>query len=449
MDEQLTIGFDRNYTPSELNKEVRLQLESNFSVIWVEGEISNLSQPASGHSYFSLKDESSQLRCALFRQHRLKVRFELATGAQVRVRGRVSLYEARGDYQLIADRVELAGTGQLLQQFQQLKRQLSAEGLFDAGRKQRLPESIRQLAVVTSPTGAAVRDVLKVLKQRYPLVQVTVIPSVVQGEQAPRSLLRALQKAQDLPVDAVLLTRGGGSIEDLWAFNDEGLARAIAASRLPVVSAIGHEIDTTIADYVADHSAPTPSAAAAMLTPDREELFRRLQVKEKRLLTQVQARLERGWQRFDDFDRQLRRKDPRTRLQQAAQRLRSLGLRLPRTTQGRLHALAQELEKSRHGLRLHDPRQRLKGQLKALASTARRLQMASQSAQQSDRHRLGAAVAKLDALSPLAVLQRGYSLTTDEAGQVVHDASRVRAGSRIHTRLAKGELVSEVVDRSD
>ena len=449
MDEQLTIGFDRNYTPSELNREVRLQLESNYAVIWVEGEISNLSQPASGHSYFSLKDEKSQLRCALFRQYGVKLPFKLASGSQVRVRGRLSLYEARGDYQLIADRVELAGTGQLLQQFQQLKQRLAGEGLFDASRKQALPESIRQLAVVTSPSGAAVRDVLKVLAQRYPLVEVIVVPSVVQGEQAPRALQRALEQAQKLPVEAVLLTRGGGSIEDLWAFNDESLARAIVGSRLPVVSAVGHEIDTTIADLVADLSAPTPSAAAALLTPDRDELLRRLRVKEQRLSAQLRGRLERNWQRFDDLNRQLKRKDPRARLHQAAQKLNSLSLRLPRIAHGRLHTLSQGLAKSRQSLRVHDPRLTLKGQLRALTSIARRLQIWSRSNHQTHGFRLGQAVAKLDTLSPLAVLQRGYSLTTDDAGQVLHDASEIGAGSRIHTRLAQGELVSEVVDSSD
>jgi len=446
MDEQLIIGFDRNYTPSELNREVRLRLESNYAVIWVEGEISSLSQPASGHSYFALKDEKSQLRCALFRQHRLKVGCQLEAGMQVRVRGRLSLYEARGDYQLIADRVELAGEGQLLQQFEQLKRRLADEGLFAESNKRSLPKHLETLAIVTSPTGAAVQDVLKVLGQRYPLLRVIVVPSLVQGDQAPAALIKALERAQSLAVDAILLTRGGGSMEDLWAFNDEALARVIAASERPIVSAIGHEIDTTIADFVADASAPTPSAAAVMLTPDRAELMQRVQRHRQGLLTSLRASFQARAQQLDHAERRLRRESPTAQLQRMERRLGRARQRLPQISSGQLALLRHELANRNERLLRFDPVQQLKLAEQQFHGLRQRLNRLTETLRSAPTERLAKSVGKLDALSPLGVLARGYSITSSDDGDVLRSVADSAPGQQLRTRLLDGEIISKVIE---
>jgi exodeoxyribonuclease VII large subunit len=272
------------YSVSRLVRETRAVLEGSFPLLWISGEISNLAQPASGHIYFSLKDEIAQVRCAMFRMRRQQLRFQPANGQQVLVRARVSLYEARGELQLIVEHMEPAGEGALRLAFEQLKQKLGAEGLFDSDKKKPLPELPRQLGIITSPSGAAIRDLLSVLRRRFPALPVVLYPVQVQGTEAPRQIVRMLQLANRREeCDVLILSRGGGSLEDLQPFNEEAVARAIHASRIPVVSGVGHEIDFTIADFVADHRAPTPSAAAELVAPDRLAWRRQLQQLGQRL----------------------------------------------------------------------------------------------------------------------------------------------------------------------
>ena len=476
------------YTPSRLNREVRLHLEGGFPAIWIEGEISNLFRPASGHIYFTLKDQQAQLKCALFRNRNPYGRIRPEDGQQVLVRGRLSLYEPRGEFQLIADHLEPAGEGLLRRQFEALKRKLAAEGLMESARKRPLPRFPRHIAVVTSPTGAAIQDVISVIGRRYPPVRLTVVASAVQGPQAVPELLSGLAAAQSLGPDLILLTRGGGSLEDLWSFNDEALARAIADSGIPVVCAVGHEIDFCIAELVADQRAPTPSAAAELMVPDRMELLQRLSQLQRALISCTRSELERREQRYDRDRRRLERLDPRLRLQEANERLGQL-----RRWVGRCAAEAVRLSQLRwqgmdRRLRTRDPRQalltaqqqrqlltqrlvraaqlRLDHCRKPLQTTAHQLNRAAPlgivdrhtrgvvelrqrltrltgRGIQERRLQLDALHRSLAAVSPQAVLDRGYSMTTSAAnGQIVRNAMDVQPGDRLRTRLAQGTIDS-------
>ncbi|MCE3003094.1 MAG: exodeoxyribonuclease VII large subunit, partial [Xanthomonadaceae bacterium] len=327
---------DRNVlTPTTLNALARELIEGSFPLVWVEGELSNVARPASGHLYFTLKDAGAQVRGAMFKPRSTFLRFRPADGQRVLVRCRVSLYEARGEFQLIAEHMEEAGEGALRRQFEALKARLAAEGLFDADRKRPLPALPRRIGVLTSPTGAAVRDVLTVLRRRMPLVEVEILPVPVQGDTAAAQILAMLEAAGRAGRhDVLLLTRGGGSLEDLWCFNDEALARAIAACPVPVVSAVGHEVDFTLADFVADLRAPTPSAAAELLVPDASELLRELARRRQRATSALDRRLHGAAQRIDLAHARLAALQPQRRLAQLRTRLDSLGTRLdaaPRT----------------------------------------------------------------------------------------------------------------------
>ena len=356
-------------TPSQLNALARDLLEDTFPLVWVEGELGNVTRPASGHLYFTLKDARAQVRCAMFKPKSTWLKFQPREGLRVLARGRLTLYEARGDYQLILDTLEEAGEGALRRAFEELKNKLAAEGLFAAERKRPLPAHLHRLAVITSPTGAAVRDVLSVLGRRFPLLEVDVLPSLVQGEGAAAQIASLLRRAgASGRYDAVLLTRGGGSLEDLWAFNDEALARAIAASPVPVVSAVGHETDFSLADFAADLRAPTPSAAAELLVPDRRDLQARIQNLQRRLSMLQTHRLRDAMQRVDRASLRLQALRPQARLQ-------ALCLR-QQQAQRRLRAAWRELLERRHArlrhaaavLRATQPRQKLTVCLKASRS---------------------------------------------------------------------------------
>src|ERR1700722_5348331 len=332
------------YTVSRLNREVRLLLERGLAVTWLEAELSNFSQPASGHWYFTLKDKEAQIRGAMFRQRNMSVGFTPKSGQLVLVRGRVSLYEPRGDYQMILDHMEEAGVGALKREFERLKTRLAAEGLFAAELKRPLPAFPHRIGVITSPSGAAVRDVLHILRRRYPPAQVLIYPTPVQGAAAVPALIRALQLASArADCDVIILARGGGSLEDLWAFNDEGVARAIRACAIPVVSGVGHEIDFTIADFVADVRAPTPSGAAELVVPDRQELLSALRRIGARLVQSGRRELRTASQLLMQLRHRLQRTHPGVRLQTGAQRLDELELRMRKA----LHARVQQ-----HNIRL-------------------------------------------------------------------------------------------------
>ncbi len=437
----------QTFTVSQLNRKVKDLLEVHLPLVWVEGEVSNLSRPSSGHWYFTLKDESAQVSCAMFKRRNTLVKFRPAIGDHLKVRAHVSLYEARGDYQLIVEHMEQAGFGLLQQRFEALKAKLLAEGLFDAMAKQAMPPQVRHLAVVTSPSGAAIRDVLSVLERRFPLLPVTIIPSPVQGEDAPTQLVQAIETADRHPdFDAILICRGGGSIEDLWAFNSEALARAIFACKTPVMCAVGHEVDFTIADFAADVRAPTPSAAAELLSPEQNELRGRLAALRSQLRLRVLSRLTTLCDRIHFLSKRL--KHPRDRLEQWNQRLDNLELRLTRamrhTTQEkyrRYMACAENFDRT-------SPRFYVTGQNVRLGELRhhllRNMKLALKACQQ--KHRL--LVAQLDIVSPVATIARGYSIARQQSGEILRSVDEVAVGEKIFTTLIDGEFVSRVEDKT-
>ncbi|MCA0394541.1 MAG: exodeoxyribonuclease VII large subunit, partial [Proteobacteria bacterium] len=389
-------------TPSQLNTLARDLLEDTFPLVFVEGELGNVSRPASGHLYFTLKDARAQVRCALFKPKSQWLPFQPREGLKVLARGRLTLYEARGDYQLILDTLEESGEGALRRAFEQLKARLQAEGLFDAGRKRPLPAYVRRLAVITSPSGAAVRDVLSVLARRFPLVEVDVLPVPVQGEAAAAQIASMLHRAAGSGrYDAILLARGGGSLEDLWAFNDEALARTIAASPVPVVSAIGHETDFSLSDFAADLRAPTPSAAAELLVPDRNDLAQRLAGLRRRLVGVQVHRLQRLAQRGDRAALRLAALRPQARLQAFRQRQGEALRRLEAAWQSRLQAHRATLRHARAVLQATRPQRRLQALRDRLEALRTRPQAAIARRLQGEALRLRGLARSLDAVSPL------------------------------------------------
>ena len=434
------------FSVSRLNREARSLLENSFSRLWVEGEISNLARPASGHLYFTLKDAKAQVSCALFRNRAVRLGFTPENGAQVLVRAQVSLYEARGNYQLIVNHMEEAGDGALRRAFEQLKSRLHQEGLFDEEHKRPLPAIPRCIGVITSPSGAAVRDALTVLRRRFPAIPVIIYPTQVQGEGAAQQIVAALRNAeQRAECDVLLLTRGGGSLEDLWPFNEEVVARAVHACALPVVSAVGHEIDFVISDFVADHRAATPSAAAEFLSPDQSELAARLLQLENRCKTRLQQQLQRCREKLNWLTTRFQQSHPRRQLQQQAQRLDDLEQRLVRAWQHRSAQHLSAIEALQGRLRQHSPRylvQRLDARATQLAQ---RLNYCINTQVSRQREKPAVVSRALDAISPLATLQRGYSITLNKAdGSVIQDAARVNIGDALETRLAKGQIISQV-----
>ncbi|MCO7228396.1 exodeoxyribonuclease VII large subunit [Halomonas sp. CnH100-B] len=433
---------------SQLNQRAKQTLERDVGEVWVEGELSNVSRPASGHIYFTLKDDRAQIRCALFRQRARFVAAPMRDGDQVKLRGRVSLFEPRGDYQLIAEAVQAAGLGELLAAFERLKAQLEGEGVFANTRP--LPFPPRKILILSSATGAAIRDVLAVLAARWPLADVTLIPVPVQGADAAPAMISALgllnrQARLDPEHDVVLITRGGGSLEDLWAFNNEHLARAIFHSRLPVMSAVGHEVDVTLADFAADMRAPTPSAAAERLVPDQHALKRQLAQAEQRLQRSMQARLERDSQRLDTLRARLRH--PGEQLARQRQHLTTLQQRLTRAMQQTLAQQKAQTAQLTRRLASQDMARLHRAESERISSLQRRLASAMQRLLETRQARLHSAARELNAVSPLAVLGRGYAIAQDAQGQVIRRADDTQPGQRLKLRLGEGRLNVEVKRR--
>ncbi|PSJ45567.1 exodeoxyribonuclease VII large subunit [Zobellella endophytica] len=434
------------YTVTRLNRQARLLLEGEMGAVWLTGEISNLAMPGSGHWYFTLKDSQSQLRCAMFRGNNRSVAFRPREGEQVLIFGKLTLYEPRGDYQLVAQTMAPAGEGLLKQQFEALKHKLGAEGLFDAGRKRPLPAHPRCIGIISSASGAALHDILTVLARRAPQLEVIIYPSQVQGEVAVPQLLAALAIAnRRAETDLLILARGGGSLEDLWCFNDERLVRAIAASTLPVVSAVGHEVDVTLSDLVADLRAPTPSAAAELVSRDGDAQARQWAQLRERLASIQRRYLQNQYQRLLQLEQRLARQHPERRLQQQAQRLDQLQLRLQRAWLRRLERATQLLDAARLRLQHQHPERRLQAGRERLAGLKQRLDTLLYRRLEQGRHRLALAASRLDAMSPLATLSRGYSITLCN-DQVVTDATRLTPGDELCTRLARGEVRSRVLE---
>ncbi len=414
-------------TVSQLNRKAKMLLEQGLARLWVEGEISNLARPASGHMYFSLKDDGAQIRAAFFRQRQRGPTIQLKDGDKVLAYGRVSIYEARGDYQLIVEQIEPAGEGALKREYDKLRLKLAAEGLFDEDRKQPLPKLPQRIGVITSPSGAAVRDILTVLRRRFPSVPVTIYPAAVQGDAAPGELIAALADAvRRDDCDVLIMGRGGGSIEDLWAFNNEQLARAIAACPIPLVSAVGHEVDFTIADFVADVRAPTPTAAAALVVPDRAEWISLVNRLAKRVARLGRRTLE---DRAQTLDYMLRRMAAGIRRQIASNQ--------------------QDVALQRNALIQQSPAVRVERSIGRLRNVQQRLTTAGRRSISDLKHRLQLAMRSLHSVSPLATLERGYAVVLDaDSGKALTDVSTVKAGSEIRARLHSGELLATVKEVS-
>lgn len=435
------------YSVSRLNREARNMLENGFRTTWVEGEISNLARPASGHLYFTLKDKQAQVRCALFR-NRIQRRFVPENGSQVILQAQVSLYENRGDYQLIVEQVEEAGDGALRRAFEQLKANLSDEGLFDERHKQPLPEIPRCIGVITSSSGAAIRDVLTVLKRRFAGIPVILYPCAVQGNEAPAQIVRALNLAEDRnECDVVLLTRGGGSLEDLQAFNDESVARAVFNCPLPIISAVGHEVDIVITDFIADQRAATPSAAAELLSPSKAALQDHINQLQRRLVACLQQQTRLGASRLHGLNSRLQQQQPGKRLQRQSQHLDDLEQRLFRSWMLTLSEKNAHLQRFQSRLAQLNPKYRLATFSNELQQLKHRLVQAMQLQNATLRTRLSAASGTLHAVSPLATLQRGYSLTRiKNHAELVNNSDSVQINDQIETRLANGRLTSIVTE---
>lgn len=437
-------------TPSQLNTLARDLLEGAFPLIWVEGELSGVSRPGSGHLYFSLKDARAQVRCAMFKPKSSWLKFIPREGLRVLARGRLTLYEARGDYQLVLDHMEEAGEGALRRAFEELRAKLTAEGLFDAARKRPLPVHPRRLGVLTSASGAAVRDVLSVLARRFPLLEVEILPVPVQGASAAAQITAMLRRASASGrYDVLLLTRGGGSLEDLWTFNDEQLARAIAASKVPVVSAVGHETDFSLADFAADLRAPTPSAAAELLVPNQDDLLRHLRALDARLRNLQHQRLRTAMQRADRASLRLHGLRPQTRLQLLSRRQAEGLRRLAAAWQRRLERERSSLRHANAVLRAAHPQRRLARLRERLEGLGPRPQAAIGRRLGNDALRLRGLARSLQAVSPLATVARGYAILQHEDGRVVRSVLDAAPGDALDARLGDGSLRVRVEGAGD
>lgn len=431
------------FSVSQLNRSVRHLIETQLPLLWVEGEISNFARPASGHWYLTLKDDQAQVRCAMFRNSNQRVGFKPANGTQVLVRCRAGLYEGRGEYQLVIEHMEEAGFGALQRQFEQLKQKLSDEGLFDNQHKKPMPDSVSHIGVITSATGAAVKDVLSVLERRFPSIKVSIFPTAVQGEQAAKQIVEAIGNANQLgQCDALIVGRGGGSLEDLWPFNEEVVARAIFASAIPIVSAVGHEVDFTIADFVADLRAPTPSAAAELLSPDGEDILNQFEGFEILLTEAVGRKIAQLGQRADYLKKRLRH--PGHKLQEQSQHLDHLDIRLRRAINSRLEQQRQRMNRVQSQLARVHPGEAIGSYHKLVALYVKQMSRSVKQQLEVKRSKTGQAMHLLDTVSPLKTLARGYSIIRDADDAVIKSVASVTEGDVLRGQLEDGEVVFAV-----
>lgn len=435
------------FTVSQLNRQAKELLETYLFKVQVVGEISNLSRPSSGHWYFTLKDENAQVRCAMFRNRSQYVRFNPKEGDQVMITAAVSLYEARGDYQLIAEGMAAAGEGLLRQQFERLKNQLAAEGLFDSAWKKPLPAHPRHVGVITSPSGAAIHDILTVLKRRYPGLPVSVYPVAVQGKEAAAQITRAIARAnRDGLCDVLIVGRGGGSLEDLWPFNEEIVARAIFASEIPIISAVGHEVDFSISDMVADVRAATPSAAAELVSPDMRQWQAAFMQVQRRLYLSMQQNIRQRHLWVQQFNKRLRH--PKERLQVYMQRLDRLEGDLTSAIRRVLKQRQQQISTLQQRLQQQRPDHKLALYQQQLHSLEQQLHKNLRQRLREKQQTLALQAQKLDLISPLNTLSRGYAIVQTPDGQAVRRATDIPVGSTVHAHVQEGELVCQVVDHA-
>lgn len=442
-----SVSIPRNIiTVTQLNRATSQLLAEHFLSVLVEGELSNLTTPSSGHMYFTLKDANAQVRCAMFRTQQRRMGFKPENGRQVIVKAQVSLYEPRGDYQLIVERIEEAGDGALRQAFDTLKLKLSEQGLFDAVHKQTLPTLPKAIGVITSPSGAAIRDILTVLQRRFASIPVIVYPVAVQGDNAKHEIARAIATANRLKqCDVIILGRGGGSLEDLWAFNEELVARAIYDSEIPIISAVGHETDFTIADFVADLRAATPSAAAEHASPDQQQWMSRFAYLESKLQQQLQRKLNQKQQILDWLSQRLQQQHPGQKLARNTRRMDELEARLKQAMHTQLRHRAASVEAKTAKLWQHNPaitinshkqRQEYLSQ-RLIAATAHKLEQLNQRLLNSSQ--------TLHAVSPLATLNRGYAMAINPStGTIIRSTEQISVGELVQTRLAHGRFTSQI-----
>ena len=441
---------ERNiFTVTKLNRLVRSLLESEIGQIWLSAEISNFVAASSGHWYFTLKDERAQVKCAMFRNANRRVTQRPKEGDKVLVRANLSLYEPRGDYQLIAEHLEPEGEGLLKQQFEQLKIKLSGEGLFAMQAKQALPEVANRIGIVTSATGAALHDILTVLKRRNPSISIVIYPSQVQGDGAAAQICHAIEVAnQRNEVDVLIVGRGGGSLEDLWCFNEESVARAIFASQLPVISAVGHEVDITIADFVADVRAPTPSAAAELVSQDQTELFNLIGNRVNNLIQHYRMLIKNRSAQFQTLSHRLEQTHPRHRLQQQSQHLDQLSSQLHMQMDKQLILSEQRLQAVSNRLAQCSPAHRVEQSALLHQSFLLRLKQSWQRIYSDSAERLSRNAQLLDTVSPLATLGRGYSISYND-DDIVRSIKQVKSGDELVTQLSDGEIISTVTATND
>jgi len=437
------------YTVSELTRAIKFVLEEDFSDVWVEGEISNFRVPNSGHAYFTLKDKDSQLKVVLFKLNKRLLKFEPEDGLSCIVRGRISVYEPRGEYQLIAEDMEPKGIGALQLAFEQLKEKLFKEGLFDEAHKIPIPQFPQKIAIVTSPTGAAIRDMLRIIDRRFSNVHIIIYPVKVQGEGASAEIARAVKELNALPdIDVMIVGRGGGSIEDLWAFNEEIVARAIYDSKIPVISAVGHEIDYTIADFVADLRAPTPSAAAELVVRVRKEVVQNIIGLEKRLINSIQNMVDILKSDLTGLQERRVLKSPLDKIYELQQKIDDIGLRVRRSP---LLIYEKFTEKTFHlsrSLFILNPIVRIERIKEMLTELSKGLETTIDHRMEIFDKRVKGILGKLDALSPLAVMERGYSICRRMPDmKIIKNSTEVEKGGQVNVRLHKGELICRVEEQ--
>ena len=438
------------WSVSELSRRLAAALEERFPTVWVEGEISNFKVYGSGHAYFTLKDEGAQIRAVLFRNRMRRIRFEPADGLHVLAFGAIEIYPQRGEYQLVVELLEPRGLGALQLAFEQLKERLGREGLFDQTRKRGLPRFPRKIGIVTSPRGAALHDMLRVIGRRFGEIHVVMAPARVQGEDAAAEVAQGIRELNALGgVDVIIVGRGGGSLEDLWAFNDEMLARTIAASKIPVISAVGHEVDFTIADFVADVRAATPSQAAELVVREKRAVAESVADLQRRLVRAISRRLQTQRDRLDAVRERRVLTDPHRPLRDLTRRLDDAAARLFRAARASVRHAAHGLQLATRDLRARNPAVRTRDDRRRLDDLTGRLDRALARGLDRRRHRLVGVAGRLDSLSPLAVLGRGYSLTLTASGQIVRSAGQVAVGDDVAVMLHEGRLEARVTGRKE
>jgi len=429
---------------SEINRRAKSILEENFPFVWIQGEVSNFFSAASGHWYFSLKDESSEIRCAMFANKSHRITFEPKDGDHLVLNGTLSIFEGRGQYQIIVEHIELAGEGALLKAFEELKKKLLTEGLFDDSLKKKLPSYPRSIAVVTSPDGAVIQDIINVLSRRSPFFDLTVVPTLVQGEKAAPLICEALNKASNLEnIDLIILARGGGSIEDLWAFNNEEVARAIVNCPIPLVSAVGHETDFTISDFVADIRAPTPSIAAEIISQPYSELKETLEGYQSYLLKSVESQFDSQRTRITNLIKRIRH--PGDKLREIGQKVDYLETALIQEMHQKVSFKKNQLNITQLSLQQNSPQNKVKEAKVYLQNASKDLLKAFKLKVERKRKLLGELVATIEAVSPLSVLARGYSIiSTEPEGKILSSSNQVKIGQTISAVLNKGSIKAEV-----